>query len=282
VEAAVVELRNDASLVAEGDQSVDDLIENLNKTVRRWAIGGIVLVSLVCGVGTFFALYPATSGASIDDSWLQVVLLPLVMIGVGGFIGFILGRLAGYGNLGSVLERSHFRLAGLSTPGASAAMRSLEGVFSYAIVATTAICGWVAIWWLMWHFGFDPGGYRWMWETPYLAIWATAFVFFVLCGWRPVRAFNQRLDRIYGGAEARRSIDEMLQQAREDLNALAKLPAEERAADEKELDAFVKSLQARSFRSPLTNDRVCVLIAVANVAAFVVPALLGYGHSGGL
>jgi hypothetical protein len=280
VERAVEDLLGAGSMVALGNANASALRADLTATVTRWAWIGAAAVGLLCFAVTLFSILLSQDGLT-DAGWLAMnLLLLLVMVAVGAYLGFILGRLAGYGNLASLLERHNFRLAGLSTPEATRAMRSLEGVYTYAIAATLSICGFCDIWWIVWHLGYDPFDYRGLWQTPYIGFWLAGFAFFLLCGWRPARAFNGRLDRIYGGAEARRGLEDMLRQAQEDIAALAKRPHE--AAEKKELEDFIRNLQARTIRSRFTDDRVLVALIIANLLVAVLPLVFGHRLPGGL
>jgi hypothetical protein len=270
VKAAVDGLDEGAGLVQSDAHTIEAFHEALVRAVRFWSWTGGLFIAVAMAAGFAGFVWMQGSEWSFTDvaAWLAGV-LGLVMTGVGFLVGSILGRLVGYGNLSRVMERHSIRLAGLSTPAARSAMRGLESVFGYAVLVTLLICFWLACWLVSWRLGYFSEYRQWQWH--FWTLWVLALGFFILTGRQPVRAFHRRLDEIYGGAEARRALDEQLAEAQEDRRRLGPALADQpESAERAELDAFIADLAARRFRSPLLSPRVLDGVLIVNLVLLIV------------
>lgn len=195
------------------------------------------------------------------------------MIGPGIVVGLLLGRLVGYGKLNKIMERRGIRLSGLTTLQARSAMRGLQHVFEFAVVSTMLCCHWFAAWWVLWSLGMTH--YRSWWILT-LPLWMISLSVFIFSARQPARAFHRRLDELYGGAEARRALEQQLAEAQEDR---AKLNTTEmdrrRRAELAELDVFIADLADRHFRSPLLNPTLLDVLIAWNIGLMVIPWWFG-------
>jgi hypothetical protein len=280
VEEAVDRLDDGAGLSESTGEMRTAFRNDLRRQVRAWSIG------VALGIAAIMMIIFAVSSSGLDVTWgfnletALAVLLALAMIGAGFLIGATLGRLIGYGHLSRVMERNGIRVVSLSTPQSRDAMRSLEGVFWFSVLVTMALCHWFAAWWIMWHAGKDWGEYRDLWQIPFLALWLVSLTIFVFAGRQPILAFDRRLDQIYGGPESRRALDQMLNEAQEDLQTLATTLDRRQISEQKELQTFIDGLRERQFRSPLLNPKLIDGLIAWNAVLILLPWLLGVRSNG--
>ena len=283
VEKAVERLSEGAGVSVSSNETWSAFRGDFRRTMQTWTRRTAVAIAIIM-VPIFFSVahrqgFDWTFSA---DTWKQIV-LGIVMPGAGLLIGSTLGRLIGYGHLGQVMEKHDIRIISLATPSARDAMRSLEGVFLFAVFTSMALCHWFAAWWIVWHFGLDetPIGrsldlsdYRAFYQWWFLGLWFVSLTIFVFAGRLPVRSFHRRLDAIYGGSEARNALDQQLKEAEEDLSALDS--GDRRTRDERlGLKTFIHDLEARRFRSPLLKPTLMDALIGWNVILIVVPLLFG-------
>ncbi|MGY2932038.1 hypothetical protein ACVWZ6_001640 [Bradyrhizobium sp. GM6.1] len=283
VEIAVEHLSEGAGVSVRSNETWSAFRSDFRRTMRAWT-GRTAIAIVVIMVPIFFSvIYSQGFDWTFSyDTWEQIA-LGMVMPGAGLLIGSTLGRLIGYGHLGQVMERHDVRIVSLATPAARDAMRSLEGVFWFAVFTSMALCHWFAAWWIVWHFGLDKtlvgrlldvSDYRSLYQWWFLGLWLVSLTIFLFAGRLPVRSFHRRLDAIYGGAGARNALDQQLKEAEEDLRALD--PGDRRTRDERlGLETFIRDLKARQFRSPLLNPAFMDALIGWNVVLIVVPLLLG-------
>jgi hypothetical protein len=277
VQAAVAGLDSGAGFIVADDGSIAGFLADLRRTVRNWGWAVGVSIAIVM-VGGF--VYGAVAGliSPYPDvvTWSLTGLLALVMVGVGFVVGQLLGHLFGFGQLNRVMKRHRISLAGISTPGARAAMRSLEEVFGFAVLGSMVMCGWFALWWVVWHLGFDPLGYRSIWFYLFVALWLVSFTVFIFAGRWPALSFQRSLDALFGGADMREAIDRQLQAAKAEKLELIKMPEDWRANIElRELERYIDDIEQRRFRSLLLHPYVLNALVVLNVVFFVMPLLFG-------
>ena len=316
---AIEALGDGAAFVQRGEGKLPAFLDDVARTVRRWQwIVAVAILAVIVG-WLAFLLYkdgyfsmaaaaeqpptkqqqqqqapqqqepqqqqqqaPPTRSRSLDISWGNAGLLVVVMVSVAAVVGSILGSLVGYGLLPRTMKRHGVELAGLSTGAARNAMRTLEGLFGFAVLATGVLCLWFGGWLLYWGLGFDVFEYRERWYEMYLGLWVIACAIHIAAGYFPATQFQRRLDELYGGAEARRAIDRQIAEATGDR---AEVAAEVRAGKWRrrpelvDLDRFLAAQQERQFRSPLVN-RGFVNAALA-VSLAVGVAGLGFQFLGG-
>ncbi|MGJ5040642.1 hypothetical protein [Bradyrhizobium sp. HKCCYLRH1062] len=283
VEKAVERLSEGAGVTVRSNETWSAFRADFRRTMQTWTRRTAISIAIIM-VPIFFSIAHSQGfDWTFDaDTWKQIV-LGMVMPGTGLLIGSTLGRLIGYGHLGQVMERHNIRIVSLATPAAREAMRSLEGVFWFAVFTSMALCHWFAAWWIVWHFGLDTTttgrsldlpDYRSLYQWSFLGLWLVSLTIFVFAARLPVRSFHRRLDAIYGGAGARDALEQQLKEAGEDLRALD--PGNPRVGDERRgLETFIIDLEARRFRSPLLNPTLMDALIGWNVILIVVPLLLG-------
>lgn len=282
---AIEGLDNGAALSLRDETVLPRFLANLARTVRfgQWAVGIGVLVCIVVGLIVVLPrLYGAStagttdpksaqSGPTLDVPWVEAGLLVAVMLLVAIVIGSILGSLVGYGWLPRVMRRHGISLAGLSTREARDAWRILERLFGFSMMATTALCLWLAAWLLLWSLGIDVYGYS-AWFETFAVLWLIGCILFVMAGLLPARAFQRRLDELHGGAAARRALDRQIAQASRDrIEILAEIEAGKwrLRRDLVELDRFLRARQEHQFRSPLLRPAIVYSALTCNVATGV-------------
>jgi hypothetical protein len=260
-----------AGLERTGDLTIEVFLETFRRQVTlysRW-IAAFITVFMS---GGFLMFVFQQSGVYDSSVFFFNGLLGIVMAFTGCIIGMLLGRLVGYANLWRAMEKSGIRIASLATQEARSAVGGIERVFGYAVIATTTLCHWSAVWWIVWELGYDPFEYREPWEPFTLGIWVISFGLFIFAGLRPIRTFHKRLDQLYGGTEARNALDQQLKEAEEDRRRLFVAKGDRNSSTElHELDAFIADIAARRFRSPWLNPRVLGILIAWNALLFLLP-----------
>lgn len=195
--------------------------------------------------------------------------------------GWFLGGMLANGRLLEVLDGSGYRLSGFASETGIKTLRKIEAIFACAARATLALCACFATWWVVYRAGLLRHQYH-DWIVMFLILWGLAFIGFVFTVLIPVRAFNKRLDQVYGGRDARRLMNEQVALARGDLAALDKTMRSAREDAERQrltrqrddLLRFIGGLKNRMFRGLYLRPAVLTACALANLAALLVPLAL--------
>lgn len=251
---AVERLEDGAGLDIKGEYSVRDFYAALSRTVRNWSLGSgaVIGVGMSVGFGALLAAGLLDFGTAPLEIALTIALGGL-MIGVGAVLGYLLGRLAGYGHFFGVMERHGIEFA-VTTRDSRSALGRLDGVFRYAVVVTVVLCHWFAAWFVAWALGYDTRDYRATYQVVFLILFFLSFGFYLSGAWRPARAFAQRLDTLAGGALGRAALERQLAEAAEDRRLLdVPRPNRSQFNEAKELDGFIVEKRAQRLRSPLSN-----------------------------
>lgn len=281
---AITGLNNGAAFSTPDQDSLEEFLADLHRWVRRWRWGTGTGIALVMAVGFVYAAANDVPIEELSAMMLGLVgLLALVMLATGGLVGSLLGALVGYGQLHRVLARHGIKLAGVSTAEARTAIRGLESVSGYAVLATTVLCQWMAAWFLMWHLGFDPNQYSELWYGLYLVLWLISFSLYVVAALWPSLSLQRRLDELYESADARHALDQQMLEAQRDLTELRAAIRDgqwRRRAELNDLERFIAAIDERRFRSPLVRPAVLYTLLVLNFGSMVVPwLLLGRGFA---
>lgn len=280
---AVDGLDDGAALSLPDEGSFPKFQSDFAREVRRWKliVSAAVLIVIVCGFIHFLYKNGMFEGDNLLSSNAELfggVVLGVVMVSAAAVIGSLLGSLVGYGLLHRVMARHHIALAGLATPQAREAVQILEGVFGYAVLATSALCQWLGAWLLAWNLGFDSNGYAEMWYGMFAILWPISFALFLVAGLFPSFPFQRRIDALYGGTEARLALDRQIADANRDrAGILAGIQAGNwrLRPDLADLDRFIQAKQERQFRSPLLRPPVLYGVLACNLALIVAVLVAG-------
>jgi hypothetical protein len=268
VELAINRLDSGVGLKRSSEDTIEAFRVDLYRTVRWWSLATATILSLIMAAVFFFENNHADARAQLgyhaSVTPIQI-LRSLVMVCVGFVIGYMIGRLIGYGNLHRVMNRNQIQLANLSTPESQSAMKGIESVYEQAVFISMGLCAWFTAWWLVWSLGFDPGGYRDSWRSMFFYLWLVSIVIYVLAARLPIEAFSRRLDELYGGSDARVALDIQLAEAGEDLS---RINAAEDPTEITELQLFIQNLKARQLRSPWLRTRFLDFLIVTDMLAF--------------
>ena len=228
------------------------------------------------GVGGMLAAFYAWAlwFGVIGDGPAFGALLFVVTVGVGAYVGYLLGRLIGYGRMFAVMSAHGTDIDSLDTPEARVAMRAIESVYLLAFVSTTALCHWFGLWFTAWCLNLETE-YRPDYAHLFLGLLAISVIFFLFGGRVPAIAFRRRFDRITGGATFRLARDTQLAAARRDLASLAVRVRTDREAffERRELQALVNDLESRRFPPRLPSVRVINALAIWIVVVFLASAV---------
>ena len=276
VSNALAALDDGAAFIMD-DGAMRPFLAGMRATVGRWSqsVAAVVVVAML-GINAALILLNPSDGADFGFDMLRTV----VMAGVGYPVGLLLGRFAGFAQLFPVMEKNGIKLAGLSTPAAQKAMRSLEGVFRFAVLSTAVLCHWFLAWLLMWSLGCDPRDYRSQWLVPFMLLWGISFALYVGAAWLPTLAFQRRLDALYGSSEERRALDVSLEEAEAELKLLNGSPDalnRRRRIELSELERYIADLNGRRFRSQLLDPRILTGIVASNIVLLVISTAFWFG-----
>ncbi|TIP25748.1 MAG: hypothetical protein E5X67_23430 [Mesorhizobium sp.] len=252
-------------------------LNDLKKTISWYSklvSAAIFLISLA-GV----ILLTSINGADSVDFFITFLLI----VGVPAIalpIGTLLGRLLGYGQFVRIMDRNGIELAGLSTPQAREALRELESLHVFAIIALTVLCFWFAGWWITWGLGYGLE-YKSMWRTQFLVLWFVSIGLFTAAGIWPAWSFRRRVAKLAGGPEGRHAREEQIRQARADLEHWqGATPQKSRQQRERiaELTRFIGNLEDQRIERWLLDPRLLVFLLAINLAALVLPLLIPETH----
>jgi hypothetical protein len=248
-------------------------LEDLKKTVTWYSRIVSVGIFALCLVGVLSIT--ATNGLNATDLFGTVLLIvgaPLIALP----IGMLLGQLVGYAQFVRIMDRNGIALAGLSTPQARTALRGLENVHAFAVVALSVLCFWFAAWWALWMFGYGEG-YEQVWRTQFLMLWIVAIGLFIAAGVWPAWSFRRRVAELTGGEEGREAINSQIKQATEDLARWQDVSSEtSRQQRERivELKRFIANLNDQRIGSWLLDPRFHAALVVLNLLILVLPMLV--------
>jgi hypothetical protein len=287
VDEAVRELSGGAGLDVTGD--IERFRAELGRRVRLWSLGSGAAITLA--FATYFAWAITTGLLEVGTTATEISLFALMVIvclSAGFVVGFLLGRLLGYGKVLSVMRDTGVAIARIETPQARSAIRRMEDVLRYAFIATIVMCHWFSIWFGFWLLGFDDGrDYRANFWVLFIMLWTVSFGFYLFAARGPTVAFQRRLEEIRGGPEAQQARERQLDEARDDLKRLqtAQMDERHRRAEEHELQAFIQEFEARGALSHLPRrwilDLLGVWIAVLLVSSFALSIWNGIRAGGG-
>jgi hypothetical protein len=276
VDAALAGLDGGAALVVVDEDSMREFLADMHVTVGHWSVGVGLFVAAVMLAINFYLVVPDLGNLNAANT-VSDAIRTIVMTVVGWLIGLLLGRLAGFAKLFRVMDRHEIKLAGLSTPAARIAMRSLEQVFRFATMATNVLCHWFACWWVLWSLGIDPHQqYSELWARPFLILWGVSFALYLWTARAPALAFQRRLDTLYGSSAERGAVDISLVEAEAELGLLKNLtntPNRRWRAELSELERYIAHLKELRFRSRLLNPRILNALIAWNLLLIVIPVL---------
>jgi hypothetical protein len=270
VDEALAGLNDGAAFIVTEENSWGEFLADMDLTVKRWALGIAILITVIMLGINVYLITPDLGNLDLEIV-ATTTIRTVVMAIAGWLIGLLLGRLAGFARLFSVMDKHEIRLAGLSTTAAQIAMRSLERVFSFATLVTSLLCMWFAAWWIAWALGYEGYAHEWRW--PFLALWAVSFALYLWAARAPALAFQRRLDTLYGDSAGRERIDRNLGVAEAELVVLkaAGKPSRRMRAETFELERYVKHLKELRFRSQLLNPRLLDALLVGNILLIAIP-----------
>lgn len=226
------------------------------------SLTGVILLTSINGV----------DHVDLFITFLLIVGVPAIALP----IGTLLGRLLGYGQFVRIMDRNGIELAGLSTPQAREALRELESVHVFAIIALTVLCFWFSGWWITWGLGYALG-YENMWRTQFLVLWIVSIGLFVAAGIWPAWSFRRRVAELAGGTEGRLARQEQIRQAKTDLEhwqGAATQKSRQQRERIVELKRFIGNLEDQRIESWLLHPRLLAFLLATNLAILVLPLLV--------
>ncbi len=272
---AIRGLDDDAGLILREGASVEELREEIETGGARVAYLGAACIAVVMSLGFVGGILSGNLPWQSASDLVMTIALGAVLIGVGAVMGYLLGRLVGYGRIFSVMEKRGVRFTPVPSREFRLALSALEAIFRYSFWATVVMCHWFAAWFIAWLLGFER--YREAYQILFAVLLAISLGFYVFAAWRPARAFRNRLAAVYGGAEVQAGFESQRALATADL---AKLDRDDPGAEE--LQAFIIDKRSDPMSSLLTsrlllNGMLLWLVAMLGLAVVVAGLNLGKG-----
>lgn len=250
-----------------------DFLEDLKKTITwysRIVSVGIFALTLVSVLS--ITVINGLNAADLFVTALLIVGVPLIALP----IGTLLGQLVGYAQFVRIMDRNGIALAGLSTPQARSALRGLENVHAFAIIALSVLCFWFAAWWVLWMLGYSET-YEQVWRTPFLVLWIVSISLFTAAGAWPAWSFRRRVAELTGGEEGHKAIDSQIKQATDDLKRWQDLSSEKTRQQREriaELRRFIANLEDQLIESWLLDPRLHTVLVILNLFILTLPMLM--------
>lgn len=187
LQKTLVRLTHRCALVASEDQTSEVKLDDLRKTLERRADSWSRVVALVLAIAILIAFSIAFRNQfSTERVWLTIAEV------VGAYIaGNFLGRMACYGQLGSILNKCEISIA--VTPGhvdGAAGLKPVGDFFFFQAMVVAIPAVYLAVWWFMipvW-----PRDYSY-WRDPYLGLLAIAITIEVLAFLVPLWSFHRSM-----------------------------------------------------------------------------------------
>jgi hypothetical protein len=251
-------------------------LEDVRGTIRWWSrttAAVITASAIVATISIAMSAFEAGNDFAVYPALLLAVGVPLIALPVG----VLLGQLVGFAQLLRVMDRNGIALAGLATPQAREALRGLEGIFTFAVIATMVMCLWFAAWWVAWAFGLDPFDYEADWKSRMLVWWALSVILFILAAAWPAWRFRRRVVGLSGGPEGKRAIEDQVRQAEADLQRLRQAAAEKpryRREQIADLERFIANLKDQRIGTWVLDERLHAALLTLNLMLFLLPPLL--------
>ncbi|RWP51079.1 hypothetical protein [Mesorhizobium sp.] len=252
IEIAVDGLRGGAGLDLEGDIAVFE--SGFAGRMRFWSLASGSAIAL-CFFIYLFWIYMERR----YDSLFLFILQLVVCVGVGFWIGVLLGRLLAYGQILSIMRDTGIAIGRIDTEQARTAIRQMENINRFAFLVTVMMCHWFAFW--LWFWAFGGLVYR-GYAVLFIALWVVSFGFYLFAARAPILAFKARLGELQGGAEGQEALDRQLAEAEDDLRKFRAAAIGVPSDDERELEALVKEFRARRMPSVLPGRWVLDLLAI--------------------
>ncbi|WP_426232351.1 hypothetical protein [Pararhizobium sp. DWP3-4] len=244
-------------------------LADFRTSIRWWSrvfSAAIVVVSLA-GVLSLTSF----SDGDVVDRLLGLLLLigvPLIALPIGN----LLGQLMGFGQFTRIMDRHEIKLAGLSTPQARNALRVLEGVRIFAVLAPLVMCYWFAGWWMAWDLDYDTSYLYW--RPQFVVLWIVSILLYIFVGLLPARNFRKRIAELSGGTDGKTARDEQIKLAEADLDHWQQ-PSAERSRHQRqridELKLFISNLKDQRIESRFLDMRLLLALLAANLLILVLP-----------
>lgn len=253
-------------------------MSDLRRTISWYSklVSAVIFLISLTGVILLTSINDLDS-AHLFISFLLIVGVPAIALP----IGTLLGRLLGYGQFVRIMGRNGIALAGLSTPQARAALRELESVHAFAIIALSVLCFWFAGWWISWGLGYGLE-YESMWRTQFLVLSLVSISLFITAGIWPAWSFRRRVAELSGGTAGRHAREEQIRQANADL-VLWQGATAQKARQQREriveLKRFIANLEDQRIESWLLDPRLLAFLLAINLAIPVLPLLIPEARS---
>ncbi|MBW8298485.1 MAG: hypothetical protein K0M60_02655 [Hydrogenophaga sp.] len=249
-------------------------LADFRNSIRWWSrvISAAIVIVSVAGV----LLLTSFAGSDLIHRPLGLLLIlgvPLIALPIGN----LLGQLMGFGQFTRIMDRHEIKLAGLSTPQARNALRVLEDVRIFAVLAPLVMCYWFAGWWIAWDLDYGTD-YRDLWRTQFVVLWMVSIALYIFVGLLPARSFRKRITELSGGAEGKTARDEQIRLAEADLNHWQQPSAEHSRHQRQriaELELFIANLKDQRIESRLLDMRLLLALLAVNLLILILPLVEG-------